>query len=153
MLRMRGTLLFALVFALLSGACSSQAASSSDAGGDVMAGATVIGTLTLPGTASGKHYEVRIVTAPGSATLAPVATASGTTTGSMSLTYSIANIPAGTYFILGFVDVNGVGGTSSTPGDYAGWYGEDVSGNPPAQANAPVPASGTVTFNFNLVLR
>lgn len=85
-----------LVFALLSGACSSQSASISDAGSDVTTGATVVGTLTLPGTASGKHYEVRIVTAPGSATLTRVATASGTTTGSMSLTYSIPNVPAGT---------------------------------------------------------
>ena len=142
-----------LVFALLPGACSSQSASGSDAGSDVTTGATVVGTLTLPGTASGKHYEVRIVTAPGSAALTPVATASGTTTGSMSLTYSIPNVPAGTYFILGFVDVNGLGGTSSTPGDYAGWYGEDSSGNPPAQADATVTASGTVTFDFNLVLR
>lgn len=111
------------------------------------------GTLTLPGTATGKHYEVRIVTSTGAATLAPVAMTSGTTTGSTTLAYSIPNVPAGTYFILAFVDVNGTGGTSSTPGDYAGWYGHDASGNPPAQPNAVVPGSGTVTFDFSLVLR
>ena len=63
------------------------------------------------------------------------------------------NVPAGTYFLLGFVDVNGLGGTSSTPGDYAGWYGEDASGNPPAKANVVVPAGGTVTYRFSLVVR
>jgi hypothetical protein len=157
MLRMRATLPFALVFAILSCACSSQSASNIDAGSDVTTGAIAVGTLTLPGTASGKHYEVRIVTAPGAATLTPVATASGTTTGSMSLAYSIANVPAGTYFILGFVDVNGVGGTSSTPGDYAGWYGEDASGNPPAQANATVfvfaglGLAGSVDRNYGMI--
>jgi hypothetical protein len=147
------TLQFPLVLALLSGACSSQSALNGDAGSDVTTGATVVGTLTLPGTASGKHYEVHIGTAPGSAALTPVAMTSGMTTGSMSLAYSIPNVPAGTYFILGYVDVNGLGGTSSTPGDYAGWYGEDANGNPPALANATVPSSGTATFDFSLVLR
>jgi hypothetical protein len=46
-----------------------------------------------------------------------------------------------------------LGGTSSTPGDYAGWYGHDANGKPPAAPNAVVPAMGTVTFDFSLVLR
>lgn len=134
------------------GACSTSS-STPDAAGDAAAGATVQGTLTLPGTATGKHWEVRIATGLGAATLTPVAMASGTTTGSTALSYSIPNVPPGTYFILGFVDVNGLGGTSSTPGDYAGWFGGDASGNPPAQPDATVPASGTATFDFSLVLR
>jgi hypothetical protein len=51
------------------------------------------------------------------------------------------------------VDINGTGSTSSTPGDYAGWFGEGVNGDPPAAPNATVPGSGTMTFDFNLVLR
>lgn len=41
----------------------------------------------------------------------------------------------------------------STPGDYAGRYGHDGDGNPPAVANAVVLDSGTVRFDFRLVLR
>jgi hypothetical protein len=138
---------------ILLGGCSSASATG-DAGGDAAtSGATVVGTLTLPGTAAGKSYFVRIVTATGMAALMPTAQTSGSTTGSTMLPYSIANVPAGTYFILGFVDVNNSGGTASTPGDYAGWYGHDASGNPPAAPNAVVPATGTVTFDFSLVLR
>jgi hypothetical protein len=33
------------------------------------------------------------------------------------------------------------------------WYGHDGDGNPPAAANAVVPDSGTVRFDFSLVLR
>jgi hypothetical protein len=137
----------ALCAGLVAGACGSAGNKCCDVS------ATVAGTLTLPGTATGKHYEVRIVTATGAATLNPVAMTSGTATGSATLAYSIPNVPAGTYYILAFVDVNGTGGTSSTPGDYAGWFGEDVNGDPPAAPNATVPASGTMTFDFNLVQR
>jgi hypothetical protein len=113
----------------------------------------VSGTLTLPGTASGKPYSVKLFTMDGRANLTATAETSGTTTGNTSLPYAIATVPAGTYFILGFVDVDSSGGTASTPGDYAGWYGHTGDGNPPAAANAVVPASGSVTFDFSLVLR
>jgi hypothetical protein len=83
----------------------------------------------------------------------PVANAGIMSTGSTSLDYQVIGVPAGTYFILGFVDVDGSGGTSSTPGDYAGWYGHNGDGNPPAAASAVVPDSGTVRFDFSLVLR
>jgi hypothetical protein len=69
------------------------------------------------------------------------------------LPYLIANVPAGTYFILGFVDVDNSGGTASTQGDYAGWYGHDATGNPPGAPDAVVPSAGTVTFDLGLVLR
>ena len=35
----------------------------------------------------------------------------------------------------------------------ASWYGHTGDGNPPAAANAVVPASGTVRFDFSLVTR
>jgi hypothetical protein len=119
-------------------------------GGD---GATVRGTLTLPGTATGKPYSVRLFTTAGRMTVTSTAETAGSTSGNTLLPYSIAHVPAGTYFILGFVDVDGSGGTASTPGDYAGWYGHDGTGNPPPAANAVVPSAGVVTFDFGLVLR
>jgi len=89
----------------------------------------------------------------GRQTLTATAETSGTTGAGTSLPYAIATVPAGTYFILGFVDVDSSGGVSSTPGDFAGWYGHTGDGNPPAAPNAVVPDTGSATFDFTLVLR
>jgi hypothetical protein len=113
----------------------------------------VAGTLTLPADAHATPYAVMLFTAVGAAGATPVAQTMGTTGNGTTIDYSIANVPAGTYFLLGFVDVDGSGGTSSTPGDFAGWYGHNGDGNPPAAANAVVPASGTARFDFSLVMR
>jgi hypothetical protein len=117
------------------------------------AGAMVVGTLTLPGTAMGKPFSVKLFRMAGVPGMAPVAETSGSTTGSTMLSYTIAAVPAGSYFVLGFVDVDASGGDSSTVGDYRGWYGHTGDGNPPASPNAVVPASGTARFDFGLVLR
>jgi hypothetical protein len=115
-------------------------------------GATVVGTLMLPGSARGAKGTVALFSTlpPGGAA---VAESGFVTNGNPSMDYQVVAVPAGTYFILGFVDVDGSGGTSSTPGDYAGWYGHNGDGNPPPAANAVVPDSGTVRFDFSLVLR
>jgi hypothetical protein len=70
----------------------------------------------------------------------------------MTLVYLIPSVPAGTYFMLAGVDVDSSGGDSSTPGDYRGWYGMVGDGPPPAAANVVVPASGTVTIDYSLVV-
>jgi len=141
--------------------CGGDSDPTTDAAGDVAIdthpdsplGGTVTGTLTLPGTAFGRPLGVRILASAGSAG-APVAqTAEDFSNGTTSQTYSIANVPAGTYFVLGFVDVDGTGGKGSTDGDYVGWYGHTGDGNPPGAANAVVPLSGTVTFDFSLIVR
>ena len=121
----------------------------SDAG---VTGATVVGTLTLPAASSAAKGMVSLFTTlpPGGTS---VASGALSTTGGASVDYGVLAVPAGTYFILGFVDVDGSRGTSSTPGDYAGWYGHNGDGNPPAIATAVVPATGTVRFDFGLVLR
>jgi hypothetical protein len=121
----------------------------SDAGVDL---ATVIGTLTLPAASRAAKGTVSLFTTlpPGGTS---VASSGFSTTGGASVDYEVLAVPAGTYFILGSVDVDGSGGTSSTPGDYAGWYGHNGDGNPPAMATAVVPATGTVRFDFSLVLR
>jgi len=116
-------------------------------------GATLVGTLTLPGQPpQGAKGTIALFT-----TLPPAGmevTGTGfAATGSTSVDYQIIGVPAGTYFILGFVDNDGSGGITPTPGDYAGWYGNNGDGNPPAAANAVVPNSGTVRFDFSLVLR
>jgi hypothetical protein len=111
--------------------------------------ASVAGTLTLPGTALAPYF-VRLQSMTGAAT--PVAETTGTTNGTATLAYSIPNVPAGSYFMLAAVDVDSSGGNSSTTGDYRGWYGHNGDGNPPAAANLVVPASGTLTIDYSLVL-
>ena len=126
-----------------------------DAALDAAPGATVQGTVTLPGIAVGKPWEVRVYKQAGVAEAPLFGHATGTTTDSLTLDYLIPYVPVGSYFILAFVDVDVSGGTSSTPGDYAGWYGHTGDGNPPDLGipNAVVPASGVVRFDFNLVMR
>jgi uncharacterized protein (DUF2141 family) len=148
---MRATLLVTTVMVLMAAAgCSSSSSGAADAAGS---GANVAGTLTLPTAAARKPYAVMIFTAAGAPGATPVAQTMGTTGTGTNVPYAIANVPAGTYFVLGFVDVDGSGGTSSTPGDFAGWYGHNGDGNPPPAANAVVPASGSARFDFSLVLR
>jgi hypothetical protein len=111
----------------------------------------VIGTLTLPASAPGKPYGVRLLAAPGGLTIKQTL---GTTTGSQTIEYAIANVPPGRYFLLGFVDVDSSGGDSSTPGDFAGWCGHNGDGNPPSAANVEVPPpSGIAGCDFSLVVR
>ncbi len=119
--------------------------------GGVTQATTVAGTLTLPGTAQAKGTVAVFATLPPAGTA--VASSGIMSTGSTTFDYRILDVPAGTYFILGFFDVDSSGGTSSTPGDYTGWYGHNGDGNPPPAPNAVVPAAGTVRFDFSLVLR
>lgn len=140
-------LVIGMALSVVSLACDDEGpAAGADGGG----AATVAGTVTLPGSAAGKPYAVRVLTMPG---LSFVAQSTGTTTGTSSISYAITGVPAGRYFLLAFVDVDSSGGDSSTPGDYAGWYGHGGDGNPPASPNVEVPASGTVRFDFGLVVR
>jgi hypothetical protein len=134
-------------------ACAALAAcGKSTEATDAAAGASVIGTLTLAAPSPGASWFVRLATSPAGVTT-PVAETTGTAAGTASIDYQIQNVPAGTYFMLGFVDVDGSGGTASTPGDNAGWYGHNGDGNPPGTANVLVPAAGSVRFDFSLVLR
>ena len=153
-----GTELRVRVWALVVGAalvagCGSSSAAPADGGGDTGATPRVSGTLTLPAASPGKPWSVKLFTMDGRTTLTATAETSGTTPDGTALPYAISTVPAGTYFILGFVDVDMSGGTSSTPGDFAAWYGHTGDGNPPPTANAVVPATGSVMFDFTLVQR
>lgn len=134
--------------------CGSGSSGTGDPGPtDAGEGATVTGTLTLPGVAADKPWSVRLYDSVGVAGAAPASEASGRTGDGTTVAYSMNDVPAGSFFLLGFVDVDESGGFSSTSGDYTGWYGHTGDGNPPAEPNVVVPESGTVSFEFTLVER
>jgi len=113
----------------------------------------VIGTLTLPASAPGKPYFVRVVTMPGPTF---VAQTTGTTSDATTISYMMGlsglSIPQGTYYVLGFVDIDQSGGDASTSGDFRGWYGHNGDGNPPASANATISFGISTRFDFALVI-
>ena len=140
------------------GSAGPTAGCGGGSGSDAATIAEVKGTLTFPSIETGKFYWVEVtggnVPSIGACNGACVAHASGRTTNSTSLTYSIANVPAGTYFLVGFVDVDGSGSTGTAPaetsGDWRGWYGLANDFNPPTEPNAAVPQSSTAVFDFGL---
>jgi len=109
--------------------------------------ATINGTLTLPAEANGKEYWVLIdndTDGDNGYVNATVGTCGSGTT----VDYTINNVNAGAYYV--YAGVRIVSGHDSPPqsGDYIGFYG--TGSDPPDEANAVVPSSGTVTFDIIL---
>jgi hypothetical protein len=144
--------LITIYFGILLASCGGDSEAQGGTG-ETALGATVVGSLTLPAVADNKPFEVRVLSTLNNPLTSTVASTSGRTGTAATLDYSIANAPAGTYFVLGFVDVDESGGDASTPGDYAGWFGHDGDGDPPGSPNAVVPTDGSVRFDFSLVQR
>ncbi len=111
------------------------------------AAATIDGTLYLPADANGKEYVVLVDNdfdgGNGFITATVGTCGSGTT-----VSYSIADVPQGTYFVYALVRIISEPDSSPCSGDYMGYY--DTGSVPPALANAVVPSTGTVTFDINV---
>lgn len=110
---------------------------------------TVTGTLTIPAPATGKPVMV-IIDNDMDGDNGYNYLASGTCKTGTSGTYTFNKVGPGTYYIYAVVFL--VGNTTVGPqsGDYYGVYGGTMT-SPPQSPNATVPASGTVTFDINLV--
>jgi hypothetical protein len=112
-------------------------------------GATIVGTITLPGDATGKKYYV--IVGP-NLTGGSVSATTGTVTGS-SIPYSLPNVPAGTYYLYSNVDMTGHWGSASggntASGDYICVYGATSIFTYPSAPNFSVPSTGTVTGNWS----
>jgi hypothetical protein len=67
---------------------------------------------------------------------------------SNTIDYSIADVPAGTYFFYCFVDMDCLG-SGATAGDYLWVYGASSVYTIPTLANCVVPSSGVVSFDFS----
>ncbi len=109
--------------------------------------ATVIGTLFLPAEANGKEYVV-IVDNDTDGDNGWIAATVGTCGSGTTVSYSINDVPAGTYYVYAVVRIVSDHDSSALPGDYIGFYG--TGSDPPAQANAVVPSSGTVILDITL---
>ena len=109
--------------------------------------ATVTGTLTLPADASGKEYFI-IIDSDTDGDNGYVNATIGTCGSGTTVDYSISNVPAGTYYVYAGVRIVSDHDSSPQNGDYIGFYG--TGSDPPDEANAVVPSSGTVTFDITL---
>lgn len=127
---------------------SCDSSTSSNNGNNNSGNATITGNLIMPAATPGKMWAVLVDNDfngdNGQVKLATGACGSGT-----NLNYSISNVSAGTYYIYAAVFVVSDGSSGPQSGDYLGVYGGTLT-NPPNQANASVPFSGTVTFDITL---
>ena len=111
------------------------------------AAATINGDLLLPADANGKEYVV-LVDNDTDGDNGWIAATIGTCGSGTTVSYSIANVPSGTFYVYAVVRIVSAPNSSPLPGDYIGFYG--TGSDPPAQANAVVPPTGTVTFDIDV---
>lgn len=108
--------------------------------------ATVSGTITLPAAITAKPYTV-IVDTDEHMDNGTTATVTGTANGS-SIAYSLADIPAGKYYVWAAVSVNGTSASAMKLGDYLAVYGATSDATTPESPNVTVPETGTVTCDM-----
>ena len=116
--------------------------------GDEIAGAIVMGTITLPNAVEDMGCFVGLDD-DGDGSNGHVATVvilgiSGTT-----FDYAIYGVPEGIYFLRASIELVEPSGGGPSPGDYFGTYGYGLDGPDP---NVVVPASGTITLDFSLLV-
>jgi hypothetical protein len=147
--RVKQTTLNLAIAALLLGLLGIAGCGDDDKGTDSnTTKATINGTVTLPAAASGKTIFV-ILDNDIDGGNGVFREAADTCTGAIQYEYSFANVTAGTYFVYAGVYVSGETSGEPQPGDYLGIYGGTLEA-PPAEANAVVPSTGTVTFDIDL---
>ncbi|MFC1877976.1 right-handed parallel beta-helix repeat-containing protein [Thermodesulfobacteriota bacterium] len=111
--------------------------------------ATVNGTLTLPAEAIGKEYIV-IVDNDTEGDNGWINATVGTCGSGTTVEYSITDVLAGTYYIYSVVRIVSTHDSPAEYGDYIGFYGTGI--NPPTNANAVIPSSGSVILDITLSL-
>ena len=112
--------------------------------------ASVSGVLTLPADASGEYMYVIIdddaVAGNGHVLKYTRSCGSGS-----YVSYSFEEVPAGTYYIQAAVYAATSAANDPGSGDFRGYYG-GTGLTAPDEANAVVPSTGSVTFNFSLTV-
>jgi len=111
--------------------------------------ATVTGTLTLPAEANGKEYIV-IVDNDTEGDNGWINATVGTCGSGTTVDYSITDVLAGTYYVYAVVRNVSAHDSPAEYGDYIGFYGTGI--NPPTNANAVIPSSGSVILDIILSL-
>jgi len=112
----------------------------------VFAQATVEGKLILPEPAPGREYGV-LVDQDFNGDNGFVKYCLGICGSDTAVSYTISDVPAGTYYIYAVVRIVSYSGNPPEVGDYMGIYGGTID-EYPSEPNAVVPASGTVTFDI-----
>jgi hypothetical protein len=108
--------------------------------------ATVEGKLILPEPTPGREYWV-LVDEDVDGDNGFVKYSGGVCGSETAVSFTISDVPAGTYYIYAGVRILSHFGTPPEIGDYVGIYGGTID-EYPRQPNAVIPASGTVTFDI-----
>lgn len=112
--------------------------------------ATVTGAILLPEAANGFTYDV-LIDEDINGDNGFVAATSGVCGSETSISYSISNVPAGTYYVYGCVHLATEPGSAPGSGDCIGMHGGSIF-SPPSAPNVVVPSSGTVTCDITMVV-
>lgn len=110
--------------------------------------ATVSGTLNLPADATGKTWAV-LIDDDMDGDNGYVKLGLGICGAGTEVSYSVSDVPTGTYFIYAAVFLASDGTQGPQTGDYFGIYGGQFPNNIPTSPNANV-GSGSNTFNIDL---
>ncbi len=140
-------LLVFILLALFLIGCSDDDDDNNNINNSPVTTADVNGTLALPATAIGQTYAVMIDNDTNRDN-GEVKNTTGLCGNRTNVDYTIDDVPSGTYYVYAAVFIISTTGPPIT-GDYFGYYGGGTI--PPAQPNATVPTSGSVTFDISLI--
>jgi len=112
--------------------------------------ATIAGTLTLPFEADGKTWGVLIDNDLDGGN-GYIKIGQGTCGTGTNISYSIDDIPKGTYYVYAFVFIVSDGSHGPQNGDLLGVYGGQYPNNLPAAPNANI-SSSNLNFDIDLVV-
>jgi len=113
--------------------------------------ATINGTLNIPTDATGKSWAV-LVDNDINGENGNVCFSDGTCGTGTAISYTVENVPTGTYYLYAVVFVVSDGSQGPQPGDYWGIYGGQLPNNVSDSPNANI-TSGSHTFDINLTIR
>jgi len=113
--------------------------------------ATIKGTLNIPAEATGKWWAV-LVDNDINGENGYVCSGTGICGTGTAISYTVENVPTGTYYLGAAVFVVSDGSQGPQPGDYWGIYGGQLPNDVPVSPNANI-TSGSHTFDINLTIR
>ena len=137
--------LLTLLFTSLFQACNEESPVTDSQNG------TLSGTITLPSDAEGKEYVIAIDKDLNGDNGFSYSKAGNCGAG-ITMSYNIADVEPGTYYVYAVVFVMGNSAAGPQAGDYVGMYGGSLS-NPPSAPNVTINAGADKVCSFTLSIQ